>query len=100
MSIVHVDRSEGLATITGSGDLDFNTRSELAAAVAEAFQQPGLRLLVIDLRQVTFLDSSGVANGIMEPWRRAKSAGIECQLLFGPAVQRMIDRLGLGDDFS
>ena len=74
---VTVSTEDGVRVVTVSGELDLDTMSELTEALA-ADDGP-LATTVIDLRGLTFIDSSGV-SGVSEPPRaaRATPAGVWC----------------------
>jgi anti-sigma B factor antagonist len=46
------------------GDVDMNTTAEVRSALAEVFKQSaaGMRAILIDLSQVRYMDSSGIAT--------------------------------------
>ena len=46
------------------GDVDMNTSSDVRTALAEMFKQgaPGMKAILIDLSQVRYMDSSGIAT--------------------------------------
>ena len=48
------------ATITLTGELDLYTGSELSAVVDDLVGRGDVRTVVVDLREVTFLDSTGL----------------------------------------
>lgn len=78
------------------GDLDISTLADATAVVAaaEATDPP---LLVIDLSELTFVDSSGVRLVLLAD-RRAQQAGrrLRVHLGTGPAL-RVFRALGLDD---
>lgn len=53
-------RSEHQATIALGGELDFHTSSDLRLALEEVLAVPGVRELVLDLKGLTLIDSSGL----------------------------------------
>lgn len=72
------------------GELDIATAGRLAEAAEDV---PGdRRLLVVDLRGVTFLDSSGL-RGLLLVRRRAERDGIELLVCHDPAVHGPIFQL-------
>ena len=66
-----VSSSEGVLVVAVSGELDIDTMAELSAALAAG---NGLVTTVVDLRGLTFIDSSGV-SGLLGAARRAQEAG-------------------------
>lgn len=87
---------EGAALIVAPvGELDMATveplRAELEADLADA------RLLVLDLRGLRFLDTSGLQL-VFEQQKRAELEGFEFVLVRGrPEVQRLFDIAGMND---
>ena len=67
-----------------SGELDLDTMGELNEALAA---DDGLwRTTVVDLRGLTFIDSSGV-SGVLAAARRARDAGARLVCVPGPAAR-------------
>lgn len=86
---------EGVQTLVVlAGELDLATASAADAAIAAAANgEPGK--LVIDLRGLTFMDSSGLRM-LVAADRRAAGAGYELSIVRGaPAVQRVLEVTGL-----
>jgi anti-sigma B factor antagonist len=82
-----------VAVIVPEGDIDLKTapavRAELEAAQAEAGR------VVLDLRQVAFMDSSGIRL-LVEAQIAAERDGFAFAVVRGPApVQRLFDLAGL-----
>ena len=63
------------------GDLDLSTAPHLRQTLQEAQEQA--RLVVLDLRELSFMDSSGV-HAMVDASRRARKAGRRLILLRGP----------------
>lgn len=59
-----ITRKDTSTIIQPAGRLDINTSEELRQSVIEAFDHGAQRLL-IDCREVTFLDSSGLSAMVM-----------------------------------
>lgn len=55
---IEVDAAEGL--VTGRGEIDLSCADELRDAIESVLESQGGRPIVIDLRDVTFIDSTGV----------------------------------------
>lgn len=84
--------------VTPSGDLDLFTAPQLAEAVAEACD--GRRLVILDLSQVTFIDSSGL-HAIVTA--QARLAEADCRLVLVPGgrqVQRIFELTGVDHLFE
>jgi anti-sigma B factor antagonist len=94
----HVDvRNEGRApVVVVSGELDLASGPELEA-VLERFSTQPTELLIIDLRQVDFMDSTGLSI-IVKAHQRFADDGRQLALVRGPSqVQRLLDLTGVAD---
>ena len=78
-----VDRG-GRRRIVLAGELDLRRAPQLERAVAQACEA-GVELLELDLRAVTFIDSTGV-HGILQTVRRCDEHG--CALTIVPSPHR------------
>jgi len=91
----HVGTTAEVAVI---GELDIGTGAELAEALDAAFSASPERI-VIDLRQVTFIDSSGL-RGLLDTRTRARAQGLDVVVLRPPApVDRIFEICGLEQEF-
>jgi anti-sigma B factor antagonist len=91
---VHPERD--FVRVAAVGELDVATVPELQAQIS-ALRAAGFARLVLDLRQLTFMDSSGVAL-ILDEDRAARRNGRDFSLISGsPTVQRVLT-LCTGDD--
>jgi anti-sigma B factor antagonist len=91
---IALTRAAGRVTLTLVGELDLATtpRLEKYLTTIAATQQ---ELIVIDLRQLTFLDSTGVA-ALVAADRHARRDGRSLAIVKGPPqVQRVLDICGL-----
>lgn len=91
-----VVRREGAALVVApEGELDMATVDSLRAGL-----EPGLgdaSVLVLDLRGLDFLDTSGLQL-VFEQQRRAEQEGFSFVLVRGqPQVQRLFDIAGMND---
>jgi anti-sigma B factor antagonist len=87
-----VSSDDGVRVVAISGELDLDTMGELNAALAV---DEGLATTVIDLRGLTFIDSSGV-SGVLAAARRARDAGARLVCVPGPApIQRVFELTGV-----
>jgi anti-anti-sigma factor len=86
--------TDGPAEVVLRGELDIGTLAEAERAI-EAAEQAGHEVLVVDLSQLSFLDSSGV-RVILLADARARAAGrrVAVRLGEGPAL-RVFQALGL-----
>ena len=93
----HVDAThEGeTALITVGGELDLASGSELEAALERV--TPSTRVVVIDLRGLEFMDSTGLSI-IVRAHQRLAEDGCELCLVRGtPQVQRLLDLTGVAE---
>jgi anti-anti-sigma factor len=89
-------RPGGLAVVL-RGELDVATAPQLDAAVDD--RGGDVRDLVVDLRELTFLDSTGLRS-LLRARSVADTAGGTLVLVPGPpAVQRAFDLTGLTEQF-
>lgn len=87
---VDVLRHPGVVVVAPRGDVDMATIDELRTACDVSDDR-----LVLDLRAVEFLDTSGI-NFILERQRYADTDGSSFSLVRGPEhVQRLFDIAGL-----
>jgi anti-anti-sigma factor len=80
-----------------SGDLDmaaaFKFETELEGVLAE----PDTRAVVLDLTEVTFIDSAGL-GALLAVRERASQAGVDLAIArVSDRVQRVLEATGLGD---
>ncbi|HET8980286.1 MAG TPA: STAS domain-containing protein [Solirubrobacteraceae bacterium] len=85
---VDVFRDGAAVVVAPRGELDLATVNQLRNELARHASAP---VLVLDLRGLTFMDSSGVAL-VLEQQRSAEAAGSDFRLVPGPrAVQRLFE---------
>jgi anti-anti-sigma factor len=76
------------------GELDMSTADELAAEMRE-LGRSGFTRIVLDLRDTTFIDSTGL-HVILQEYAAVMADGSELSIVPGPpAVQRIFDVTGL-----
>ncbi len=77
------------------GELDLTCAKDLTASVERALS--GARLLAIDLRDLTFVDSAGI-HALVDADNRAHRSGRRLVLVRGRGqVRRMFELLGVAD---
>jgi anti-anti-sigma factor len=87
---IDVVRHLGAVVVAPRGDVDMATVDQLRAAC-----EPSDGGLVLDLRRVEFLDTSGI-NFVLERQRHADADGLSFTVVRGPEhVQRLFDIAGL-----
>jgi anti-anti-sigma factor len=88
-----VSTEDGVRVVAVSGELDLDTMRELNAALAA--DDGLLATTVVDLRGLTFIDSSGV-SGVLAAARRARDAGGRLVCVPGaPTVRRVFELTGV-----
>jgi anti-anti-sigma factor len=81
-----------LALLTASGDLDFASAGELDRALVTEVRSGGL--VVLDLREIAFIDASGLSV-VLRAAVTARTAGTKLVLLSGEYVRQMLERSGV-----
>jgi anti-sigma B factor antagonist len=91
--------TDGVFVLRLSGELDLATAPRAADQGAAALELDGMRLLVVDLAAVTFIDSTAIRT-LVELRARAEDAGVELRLRGVPArVGRVLQITGLDQVF-
>ena len=94
--VIAADRDDRKARLVLGGDLDMGARFQAEQALDQLLAEP-LEQLVVDLGEVTFVDSTGMGL-VLEVNDRARSEGFRLRLLRGPAeVQRVFELAGVAD---
>lgn len=93
---VEVRREGRVAVIVVQGELDLASSPELEEQLERA-SNSGTELLVIDLRELEFMDSTGLSV-IVRTHQRLVEQGRELSLVKGsPQVQRLLDVTGVAE---
>jgi anti-sigma B factor antagonist len=79
------------ALLKASGDLDFVSAGELDRALVTQVRSGGT--VVLDLREIAFIDASGVSV-VLRAAVTAVAAGTKLTLMSGECVRRMMERSG------
>ena len=93
-----VDNGDDRVTFTPRGELDLATAPELEDKVLGAVREGG-RVVVLDLRELTFMDSTGVRT-IVAAHQVAEETGNELRVVRPQresAVSRVIEISGIDD---
>ena len=105
MTILEVETIEGdgLVRLQLKGELDLSTVSKVEEELRRA-ESEAPSLLVIDLRELTFLDSTGL-RCVITADQRARDAGRRLAIVKGPesvqrvfSITRVDERLEMVDD--
>ena len=91
-----VAHHDAATVIELAGDVAYETRDAVMDAVIDALSAPSSEL-VIDLREVTFIDSVGVEAAIVSPSRAATTIGMAFRVEPGDSVRFLIHQMGLDD---
>jgi anti-anti-sigma factor len=95
-SVISAERDARKARLVLGGDLDMSARFQAEQALDALLAEP-VEQLVVDLGEVTFVDSTGMGL-VLEVHDRARSEGFKLRLLRGPdEVQRVFELAGVAD---
>jgi anti-sigma B factor antagonist len=93
---VEVNRQGRAAVIAVTGELDLATGPQLEAELLD-ISASDTELVVVDLRNLEFMDSTGLSI-IVRAHQRLTGEGCELGLVRGsPQVQRLLDLTGVAD---
>ena len=91
---IDVATNDGATHLTLHGEFDIANAPHLEREI-KRFAESGASRLVIDLRDLTFIDSTGLRI-VLETRQRAADQGFELELVRGPRqVQRVFELTGL-----
>jgi anti-anti-sigma factor len=95
LTITAESQAEGMRVMF-TGELDIAAAQEAEEAVRQA-ESEGDGALTLDLRGLTFMDSTGLRL-LVAADRRAQEAGRTLRIVRGPdPIQRVLELTGLGD---
>jgi anti-sigma B factor antagonist len=90
MTVTVATRWDGRqATVAATGDVDLASVSPLDAAIEAAIRAAGAEVVVVDLSQVTFLDSSGISV-LLRGRRRADEYQVRYQVTGAEGLVRTV----------
>ena len=93
---VVVHNQGGASVVAVSGELDLRTSPELEERLASAFDA-GAELVILDLRQIEFMDSTGL-RVLLGAHQRASESGRRFALVRGAdQVERVLTLTGVRD---
>lgn len=83
------------------GDVDMNSSSQVRTALGEVFRQgKGIKVLFVDLSQVRYMDSSGIAT-LIEAMQACMKQGSRLRLVdLSPAVRDVFELARLASVFE
>ncbi|MGN6189394.1 MAG: STAS domain-containing protein [Conexibacter sp.] len=92
-------RPDGDRTIVAvQGELDLDTVEAVRREV-EQLREQAVRSIVLDLRELAFIDSSGLRL-LLQLDADASTNGFELALIAGDPVRRLLELTNLTDDFK
>ena len=95
-TVISAERDTRKARLVLGGDLDMAARFQAEQALDQLLSEP-LEQLVVDLGEVTFVDSTGMGL-VLELDDRARTDGFKLRLLRGSDdVQRVFELAGVAD---
>jgi anti-sigma B factor antagonist len=91
---IDVRLTDGVAHVVLSGELDIATHGDAEATLREV-QESGVSVIVLDLRGLSFMDSTGLRL-LVQADSRARDLGQRLAIVRGPdAVHRVLEITGL-----
>ena len=94
------ERRGGTAHVELSGELDIASTRRLEPRLTQVEREPALERLVLDLRRVTFIDSTGLSL-LLNADSRARKGGWRLTIVTGDGPPRRILRtVGLEDQLD
>jgi anti-anti-sigma factor len=95
-TVISAERDARKARLVLGGELDMAARFQAEQAIDALLAEP-VEQLVVDLGEVTFVDSTGMGM-VLELHDRARTEGFRLRLLRGPKdVQRVFELAGVAD---
>src|SRR4051794_2300270 len=90
-----VERGIDITTVRMRGELDALVDNDVTAAIGDALVEPAARILELDLRDVTFMDSYGLYAAIIRTSAMTDKAGISLRVVVNPAVRTVLEQAGV-----
>ena len=94
---VRVLRGRTVTTIELSGDLDLGARETIEQSVRDALAPPAALRLLIDARDVSYVDSIAIHATFVKAREAATAAGLTFHVLPSATVRRALELTGLDD---
>ena len=91
---VRIVRERGAARLVPTGELDVATVPDLEAAFGEAFSDVTVEMIVVDLTQLDFMDSTGI-NLLMRMNEACRHVDRLRIINGAPSVVRVLDLTGV-----
>ncbi|MCH6268382.1 MULTISPECIES: anti-sigma F factor antagonist [Neobacillus] len=92
---IELETKHDVLLIRLSGELDHHTADELREKASSVIENNGIRHIVLNLAQLTFMDSSGlgVILGRYKQIKQVHGEMVVCAI--SPAIQRLFDMSGM-----
>ncbi|MDQ3826764.1 MAG: STAS domain-containing protein [Actinomycetota bacterium] len=98
--VVSLDhRNQGVVIVRVGGEIDSATAPRLSATLHRELDSGTCRVVVLDLRTVDFLGAQGIVV-LGNARQHAKAYHIDFCLIAGGAVRRLLQALGVIEDFQ
>jgi anti-sigma B factor antagonist len=100
MFSIRTEQHGDAAVVVPTGELDLASAPALEATLARSFDAAGSGRVVLDLRELEFIDSSGL-RALLTARRRAEDVGAAFSLVGGhPGLERTLEIAGVRTVFS
>jgi anti-sigma B factor antagonist len=97
---VRNEQRGGASVVIPTGELDLATAPALEASLTRAFDEIGSGRVVLDLRELEFIDSSGLRT-LLTARKRADEAGADFSLVAGHrGLERTLEIAGVHKVFA
>ena len=97
---VHADRQPGQVRVVVSGELDLYREAAVRSCVDDVLAEGPPEPIVIDVRELQFLDSAGL-RALLTCRDRARAVGVPLTLAVSPGpVTRLLDLAGVRSWFD
>ena len=94
---VRVIRGRTVTTIELSGDLDLGAQETIERALRDALAEPAALRLLVDARDVTYVDTIATHASFVKAREAAHAAGMSFHVLPSATVRRALEVTGLED---
>ena len=94
---VEVRSDERATVLVVSGELDLASSATLEGELEQAFESDRVQLVILDLGELEFMDSTGL-SALVKAHQRAQQTGHRFGLIKGrPQVQRLLSLTGVSE---
>ena len=84
-------RESGLPVVSISGSCTMEQSLRVGEELVPLATDPAVRVLIIDLRDLDFIESSGLGN-VIDAYQKCRQRGAELRLVGpGPAIMRVLE---------